>query len=374
MALSKLQKMQRFIPSIYKPTVNPNIRGLLYAWSAEDDAIVQAIQNAKEQIFVATSQLAFLDDLGSNVGVFRPKAINLSDALYRRLIPALSYWPKQMLPTIKEVLAIFFGDGNPRVSVHEIRFNTINIQIPSAVPALRRDLRGAIHFHAYSGNIASVDNVAKTITVDFDLGAVESDELVDAIIGSKGLFDFIQSNTAGSTGVELSFPASSDLSGFVPSDRFNMALPKYHNSFFASPDKAYTVTAEKGVLGQALIAGQVVSNLTMTDASKIPDASGSLIFNMGKPTEEALISYYGRPNNSTLLIDPGYVFQNAHSPGELINKIVTPYQRPDKSGTDYSIYVVGVTAARLLAQQIIESIVAAGVVIDWTIIGPQIKC
>ena len=50
--MSKLDKMSRFVPSIYKPGANPYVRGLLYSYSSEDDTIVQEIVNAKEQIFV----------------------------------------------------------------------------------------------------------------------------------------------------------------------------------------------------------------------------------------------------------------------------------------------------------------------------------
>jgi hypothetical protein len=109
----------------------------------------------------------------------------------------------------------------------------------------------------------------------------------------------------------------------------------------------------------------------MQDASMIPDAQGRLVFNLGHNNEEADIKYFGRPNNTTLLIDPLYNFVQNHAIGEGVNVIVKPYRVPRIDGSDYSIYLVGVVAARLLAQRIVESIVAAGVVIRWVIVEPK---
>ena len=351
------------------------IRGVLTTWASEDDRIVAAIQNAKEQLYVATAQLQYLDTLGSNVGVFRPTAFNLSDSLFRQLIPALSFAPKQVLPTIHKVLAVFFGASNPRVLIHEIRPGQIEIQIPSTVPALRRSLRGSLHFHNYSGSITSVDNLLKDMVVALD-GSTKllvTDELKGATFGQGVRSLVVLSNTSGATPT-LQFSAGSDLSVYPVASRFNMALPKYPGSFVPNPTQAFTVKSQRGVLGQTITAGQIVPTITMTDASGIPNAPGLLVFGYGTTSQESLVKYFGRPNNTTLFIDPVYTFTKSHTSGETINVIVSPYQKPRTNGADYSAYVVGVSAARILAQQIVASITAAGVVINWTIVGPVIDC
>jgi len=376
MALTKLSKMIRFVPSLYRPDVNPMVRGLLNSWATEDDAIVQSAQNAKEQIFVQTAQLEFLDALGSNVGVFRPTAFNLSDDLFRQLIPALSFAPKQVIPTIRRVLAVFFGVNNPRVLIHEIRPNQIEIQIPSSVPSLRRNLAGSHHFHNYSGTLTSVDLVLAeaVVTLDGTTKVLKVDELKGAIFGQGGLARYIVSNTAGSAGVTLQFGAGTDLSAYTVGGRFNCAVPGYPGSFIPDPTASFSLTQQRGVLGQTITAGAIIPTLTMQDASSIPDATGLLVFNFGTMNEEALIKYFGRPNNTTLFLDPTYTFTKNHVSGELVNVIVTPYRLPRTSGADFSVYLVGITAARLLAQQIVESITAAGIVINWNIVGPVIDC
>lgn len=376
MALTKFNKMARYVPSLYKPEANPYIRGLLTTWAGEDDLVAQAVTDAKEQLFIATAQLRFLDALGSNVGVFRPTDFNLPDELFRQLIPALSFAPKQVIPTIKRVLDIFFGANNPRVLVHEIRENRIEIQIPSTVPALRRSLKGSHHFHSYSGAITAVDNLLKEITVDLDATgkSLYLDELANSKFGASLKANTILSNTAGGTGVVFQFSAGDDLSGYSIAERFNVSRPLYPGAFIPDTTKPFSVTSQRGVLGQSITAGSIVPTCTMLDASGLPNAIGKIVFNYGKPNEESLISYFGRPNNTTIFLDPVYVFTKDHVSGESVNIILTPYQKPDVLGTDYSVYLVGVTAARILAQRIVESIVAAGVVINWTVVGPVIDC
>ena len=370
--MNKFDKMARFLPGLYKPYTNTNVRGLVKAWSSEDDILLEQIQAAKDQLFVLTAQLQYLDALGSNVGVFRPTAFNMSDALYRKLIPALSYHPKQIKPTITEVLDIFFGENNPEVSFAEINCNEIVIAIPSAVPSLRRTLKGSHHFHAYSGFISSIDNVSKQLTIDIseDSKLMQESELAGSYIGQGLNTVEIVDNTAGTTGIVLQFGAGADLSVFNLTDNFVLLNPHYPGAFFKHPAAPWSLRRRRGVLGQNISQGDILTTITMLDASDIPNEEGLLVFNFSQENEESEIRYLGRPNNSTLLIDPIYPFQKDHAIGEVVNLIVKPSTKPNIDGTDYGIYIVGVTAARILAQQIIQSIVASGVVIRWIVKEP----
>lgn len=372
--MAKLDKMTRFLPGLYAPTVNTYVKGLLYAWSGEDDKIASGVQDAKEQIYVKTAVLQYLDALGSNVGVFRPATINLADAQYRDLIPALSFAPKQIKPTIQKVLDAFFGANNSLVKISEINPNEIVIQIPSSVPALRRSLKGSHHFKNYSGTVTAINNIGKTVTVTLDQNSktLKVDELKDAYFGQGRNMIKILSNTAGSIGVVIQFTASTNLAPLNTTDRFLVSMVKnYPGSFFPDPAKAYTVTKKRGVLGQSIVAGNIYPIITMQDSSGIPDAPGTLVFSFGSESIEEQIVYLGRPNNSTLLIDPSYTWQKNHSAGEDVNVTVSPYVSPSTTGDDYSIYLVGVTKARTLAQDIIESVIAAGIVVRWVLVKPQ---
>lgn len=375
--MSKFAKMARFLPSIYSPVTNTNMRGILNSWSVEDDEIVQAIQDAKDQIFVASAGAQYLDALGSNVGVFRPAAVGLADAQYRRLIPLLSYYPKQVLPTMKRILEVFFND---KYEIFESNPNEIVINIPSAVPALRRVLKGSHHLHALKGIITSVDNIFKEIVIDLDDDSkvLLEDELALAylIVGNKS--KFIISNTSGTTGVTLQFNFNADLSDISMGEVFNVyaalnenKVDPYVGGFLPDKTKAFTVTSHRAVLAQNINQGIIYPTIIVEDASNIPDEEGRVIFDFGRGNEEVSVRYFGRPNNTTLLLDPSYTFLKNHSIGGMVNVTIKPYQKPDIDGRDYSAYLVSVEAARILCQQIIQSIAAAGVVIRWIITEPK---
>lgn len=341
--------------------------------SGEDDVVVQAIQDAKEQIFVQTAQLQYLDSLGSNVGVFRPTAFKLADDQFRNLIPALSFAPKQVRPTVIKVLQVFFGVGNPKVKVFELNPNEIVIQIPSSVPALRRDLRGSLHFKVLSGKIVSVNNLAKTMQVTMYGNGIKTlavDELAGNKFGQDLRVSNVIGNAAGWNSITIQFAASDNLSGYVVGETFVMNNPVYPGAYMYDIRRPYTVTMKRGVLGQIIQPG-IAPTITMQDSSGIPDAPGYLSFNFGFEGEEGPVRYFSRPNNSSLQLDPSYIFQRKHSIGEVVNVVVPPYQISDLSGFDYRPYLVGVTAARVLAQQIVQSVLAAGIVIRWQVVEPS---
>ena len=372
--MGKFESMSRFIPDFYRPETNVNVRALLQAWAEEDDNIVSAIQDAKDQIFVMTAELEYLDSLGSNVGVFRPTAFNLADSLYRKLIPALSYHPKQIKPTILEVLRIFFGEDNDIVKVFEVNPNEIVIQIPGAVPALRRTLRGSHHFHSYSGTITTIDNNLKQmiIALSEETKILAQSELTKGWISQNLNTLKIKDNSEGNSGVILQFEATDDLSIFNTTDNFIFTTENYLGSYIKDPDKKYSITSKRGVLGQDIIEGQIIPTLTMEDASSLPSDEGYLIINAWRENEESMVRYIGRPNNTTLLLDPIYSFKSSHAQGEPVNLIQVPQKDVSKDGSDYAIYIVGVTAARILAQDIIKSIIASGVVVRWIV--REAKC
>jgi hypothetical protein len=114
---SKVQRYINFLPPVYKAGTNPFVTALVTALATSDAEVELQIHQAGRQIFQKTAEGKYLDALGSNVGVRRPIAVNLSDEGYRQLIPALSYKPKQIRKTMYEVLDIFWGPLYSRSNV-----------------------------------------------------------------------------------------------------------------------------------------------------------------------------------------------------------------------------------------------------------------
>lgn len=67
-----------------------------------------ALAEVRHDIQIRTAEYADLDVKGRNVGVYRP-LVGMSDSLYRKLIPLLSWGPKLTRPSIEEVLRVLVG-------------------------------------------------------------------------------------------------------------------------------------------------------------------------------------------------------------------------------------------------------------------------
>lgn len=126
MALNKFQRMARTLPSLYRPEVNIMIGGLLKAWGIVDDEIEVQIQEAKNSIFVETSQGRFLDLLGNNVGVSRTPQLGIGDNDFRTLVPVMSFKPKQVRKTIIDLLDVFWGESFSRANLSSGNTETFN--------------------------------------------------------------------------------------------------------------------------------------------------------------------------------------------------------------------------------------------------------
>lgn len=135
----KFTRMQNNMPSFYKAETNMMIRGLLKAWGVSDDEIELQISNTKDQLFVATGEGKYLDYLGNNVGVPRDPNLGLTDDDFRKLIPVLSFFPKQVRKTVIALLDVFWGEGFTRANV-----NSGNVETYDFGPASL--LTGTVNF------------------------------------------------------------------------------------------------------------------------------------------------------------------------------------------------------------------------------------
>jgi len=265
-----------------------------------------------------------------------------------------------------------------RTALFEISPKELIVRIPATAPALRRELEGAAHNRSgWSGEITAIDNVLKTVTVDYDQEPALQDFFAGKTFSSQ-LNEFtIVSNDAGLTSVTLQFSLTDDLSvlstttgenGFVILD------PQFQGSFLFDPNSAsFTATSIRATLGEIISKGAVFPSINVNGASDVPDEEGFLIFDFGRSNQEQPVKYRGRPNNNTLLLDPAYIFQNNHAVGEIINVLVSTLKAtvPRVTGEDLAIYVTGIIGARLVVQDLLRQTKAAGVTLTFIIDAPQ---
>lgn len=596
----KFQRMARTLPSFYKAEVNTMVRGLLKAWGVSDDQIEVQIQEAKQSLFVETSEGRFLDFLGNNVGVSRGSELGITDDDYRTLIPVLSFKPKQVRQTIIDLLDVFWGAGFTRANVNSgntetynfgpsslatgtvifkqgeklvkgtgtmftteiqpgdyikpnasdgteyskvsavlddttlelsapwefdyalnvvveigvirtlqytvdnsitktIRFtpnafsdltdvtiaelaefinnhnehgpliqmsefldpilgskanlrtntpgitgsiqilggdandparlnfpltlnteiragifelnpNEIVIQIPSSIPILRRSLRGSVHpkdnktrlpsndeIFDFSGLGASstldvdVDGSPYTVTfthaTDFaDSSAVTAREVAqvinDQLTFLKALSNCSSSfknvtleTTEGSSEYQVTGGTANAVLGFDTSlqQDDDILIADYPSSYIFDPSgQLFTVTGTSTELNTEITEGSLSPTIDVANAASFPNLPGKFILNFGKSNQEGPITYNSRPNNSTLLIDASRVFQNTHSVNSKVNFVVDQPTIPRVTGEDYPVFIVGTEEARVAAQDLIQRLLASGVVIRFVISFPEV--
>lgn len=574
------------------------IRGLLKAWGVSDDEIEIQIQNTKDQLFELTAEGRYLDFLGNNVGVPRDPDLGLSDDDFRKLIPVLSFLPKQVRRTIVALLDVFWGPGFTRpnvnsgnvetfnfgpasiltgtatfvkgdktikgvgtqfltevqpgdyikvalqsgytyqkvsavlsdtvlelsaawaspiavnaqvdkgvvrnlsyiadaneektirlipsafddltavmvdeivafinahpehsklitaskyldpiagnrlnlrtntpgllgsiqitggdansparlnfdldkhtevkASVYELNPNEIVVKIPSSVPVLRRTLKGSLHpkegkteifsaveVYDFSGSPTHTLNVdvdgnsyvvTFTNVTDFaDPANVTAEEIVtvmndqlpflEAFTGDRSNFKQVGlRTTAGSAEYQVTGGTANAILNFDTTLQQDPDLieANYPSAYLFDPTgQLFTVTGISTDLDATIPAGSVQTSISVTSASAFPNKPGKILFNFGRAEQEGPITYNSRPNNSTLLIDASYVFQNEHTAGRKVNFISDQPTVPRVTGVDYPVYVVGTEEARAAAQKLIRQLLAAGVVIRFIIEFPE---
>jgi len=258
--------------------------------------------------------------------------------------------------------------------VYEVNNREIVVMIPDLAPAI--GLANSHFFHSDNGIVTAVDNILKTVTCDFD-NEVTANEYIDKTFSQNTEEFTIQSHTTGINNVVLQFSAGVDLSRVSTvsgKNGFVIFYENWYGSFIYDPaDSPYTVQKEKTILNQVITEGNIYPIIAADDSSDIPDATGYVVFNFGRANEEGPIAYRGRPTNSSLLIDPGHIFQYDHAVGDTINLLdpdLVPHV-PRSSGVDRPVYMVDPQEARLVAQTLIRQIKAAGVVIRFIIDTPE---
>ena len=198
-----------------------------------------------------------------------------------------------------------------RTIVYEITPRELILEIPAAVPTLRKDLKGTHHFH-------------------------QDSTIEGPILPNNGIWE---------------------------------------GSFFFSPSSGFTVTGASSRIQEVLQEGQVYTKVTVDDATKIPDAPGFLVFNYGMENEEFPVPYLGKSNNNTVLINAAHVFQNNHGINSFINVLSADIHgyEPNINGQDLAIYMASPVNDRTIVQKLLETLTAAGIVITFKILLPSYK-
>ncbi len=420
--LSRLEKYIKFLPKELKPGTNPILNALLRAWAGEDEEVMQQLKNTKAQLFVKTAEGIYLDRLASNYGVSRPAALGLLDDEFRELIPNLSLKQKQISKSFYDTMDVFWGPEFSRANV------TASINEPYPVSAgdsfeLSVDGKATQKVSVLDGDIrspgfATAEELARVLR---RLDGFTVTVVVDASSGSNRLN--IRTNTPGARG-SIEFISGFGIFGITPNYKNRVtdlaqrtvlyqiepgevlielpaSVPSLRRSLkgahhfhadatlepevppsngvwagsflYSTTADPYVVTSVKTTLLAPILAGSVITEITVEDSSPFAETGGELIFNFGKSNAEQPVSYIAVPNSNTIFIDPGYSFQNTHLAGSSLNLLlpdqIAPYE-PRRNGTDLAVYLLSPVDARTAVQDLLETLTAAGVTVNFVILLP----
>ena len=160
----------------------------------------------------------------------------------------------------------------------------------------------------------------------------------------------------------------------------------WRGAFLFDPNgtrSSFTVTGQSAIItGDAvtnqdvLAAGQVHPRVSVEAATNsLPTTSQLAVIGFGTSTQEsALIRYRGRASDNIIELDPSFLFTKTQPAGTYINIIssASPFV-PDKVGNDYPIYLTSSADARITIENILRTLAAAGVVVNFVVIAPDYK-
>jgi hypothetical protein len=103
-----VDKIHKRMPAVYKTKENPNWSAIIGALGESDSALLDLIQEVRKQFTVSTASRPYIDRLGANVKVSRPKFVGMDDATFRQFVPVVAYQPKQVKLVMDLLLDLFF--------------------------------------------------------------------------------------------------------------------------------------------------------------------------------------------------------------------------------------------------------------------------
>ena len=298
-----------------------------------------------------------------------------------------------------------------RTVVYEITPNNVIIELPAVLPSLQRGLKGALHVHngpllnnlifrgettdyvlpdaLFENNPNNLYTVTGSLPFEYEpvdvvntvnITRTRTIRLQPAAGQDLDVYSFTVTNALDST---------QSFTFFVRVD--NRIAPAadqqiWEGAFVFDPSgsqTAFTVSGQSAVItGDAitgattLAAGRVFPRVNVdADTNNLPDESGFAVIGFGSDTQEpALIRYRGKASSEIIELDPSFVFTKNQPAGTYINIVSSPTPfLPDRIGSDYPIYLTSSTEARIVVQNILQSLAAAGVVVTFVVLAPEYK-
>lgn len=149
------------------------------------------------------------------------------------------------------------------------------------------------------------------------------------------------------------------------------SLPTTLGPYIFDTQQSFVVGRASTILSQE-VNGESSHVVLVADSTDFPDSAGHIIIGYGTENQEGPIPYIATPSSGSILISPAYFIQQTHPIGSSILFVTqkAPVTLPP-NGSYYQPYLTDDASGRVWAQDLIDSIAAAGVTVIYTILYPN---
>lgn len=168
------------------------------------------------------------------------------------------------------------------------------------------------------------------------------------------------------------FGLSNSGSKIIITDSISNSVSRITGSYVWDQGAEFVLSSNMATINSDIQAGKIVRLLEISPNSGISTEGGFVVFDYGLDTQEGPIRYLYRPSDSTIVLDPSYVFQKSHPSGSNVVAILKhgPHQISN-NGSEYAPYITDPAEARIVVEELIRSVKSAGIFINFLIRYPE---
>lgn len=138
------------------------------------------------------------------------------------------------------------------------------------------------------------------------------------------------------------------------------------------PNAAFVLSSLTSNIQDEIKAGTTVRTIEISSPNNIPDEEGFVIFSFGTEDQEGPVRYLFKPTDSSMQLDPAYIFKNNHEVGSAITVIRRRGAHViSTTGREYAPYLTDPAVARTILQELMRSVKSVGIFMEFLIRYPE---
>ena len=150
----------------------------------------------------------------------------------------------------------------------------------------------------------------------------------------------------------------------------SLAASSFLGPYLIDPTASFVLSGITADTLQQINAGDIARILDLT--SSLFPASGSLMFDFGKATQEGPVKYLYKANDYALALDPSYIFQYNHLVGSSVTLLHSSNTyATTRTAATYPPYVTDPTQAQGTLEQLVSDVTSVGIFINWLVRYPE---